>query len=283
MEGGRAWKVDGGGTLPLLSAPSLMIANIIEYKSLVSHFIKKDLKVRYHMSILGFGWTLVEPILMTAAFYVLFSVLTQRVETYGVLKIMVAYMSWIYLQRILASSTTMLESKSGLIQAVYFPREIFIFSLVGVEAVTLFLSLLVAIPLLHLYTISLTWRIVYLPISILLITLLVTGIGLITSIIQTRIRDMEYIVKFLIRVGFWMSPVWYTLESISRVPPEYLDTYLFLNPLAVYLTMGRSAFTGDPLGISETHIFSSVVVSIAMFWIGSIVFMRMEGGAVKYI
>ncbi len=283
MEGGRAWKIDGNGSLPFLSAPFLMIATIIEYRNLVSHFVKKDLKVRYHLSILGYGWTLLEPILMTAAFYVLFSVLTERVETFGVLKIMVAYMSWTYFARVLASSTTILESKTGLIQAVYFPREVFIFSLVGVEGITLILSLLVAIPLLHLYAISLTWRIVYLPISIFLITLFVTGIGMTASIIQTRIRDMKHIVKFLIRVGFWMTPVWYTLESISRVPPQYMDTYLFLNPIAVYLTMVRSAFTGEPLGISETHIFSSIVVSITSFWIGSIFFKRMERGAVKYI
>ena len=67
----------------------------------------------------------------------------------------------------------------------------------------------------------------------------------------------------------------------SRIPAEYSDVYLYANPMATYLTMIRSAFTGDPLGISCTHLTVTISTTALIFLLGSMFFMRRERKAVK--
>ena len=66
----------------------------------------------------------------------------------------------------------------------------------------------------------------------------------------------------------------------GRIPTQYADLYLYLNPMATYITMIRSAFTGDELGIPQ-HNLILLISTVILFWIGSIYFMRNERRAVK--
>ena len=90
--------------------------------------------------------------------------------------------------------------------------------------------------------------------------------------------------KFL-RISFYLSPVFYPLEMITggRVPQEYVGYYLIINPMATFITMVRSAFTGAPLDIPQENILITVALTMAIFWIGSIYFMRRERKAVKFL
>ena len=97
------------------------------------------------------------------------------------------------------------------------------------------------------------------------------------------IRDS--IVTIFLRISFYLSPVFYPLEMITggRVPQEYVGYYLIINPMATFITMVRSAFTGAPLDIPQENILITVALTMAIFWIGSIYFMRRERKAVKFL
>ena len=159
----------------------------------------------------------------------------------------------------------------------------FLFSQVGFQLVQMLLSMIVLIPLLYHYNLIPTLQVLYFPLAILLMGMLGLGLAFFTSIIQTRVRDMEHIVKVALRIGFYLTPVFYTLDMItgSRIPAEYSDVYLYINPMATYLTMIRCAFTGDPLGISSMHLGVTISTTILIFLIGSMFFMRRERKAVK--
>ena len=145
------------------------------------------------------------------------------------------------------------------------------------------LSMIVLIPLLYHYDLMPTQQLVYFPIAVILIGMLAVGIAFFTSIIQTKVRDMEHIVSVALRIGFYLTPVFYNLDMITgkRVPAEYVDIYLYANPLATYLTMLRCAFTGEPLGISSTHLAVTISSTVLIFLLGSMFFMRRERKAVK--
>ena len=116
-------------------------------------------------------------------------------------------------------------------------------------------------------------------------TVYAVGIAFFTSIIQTKVRDMEHIVTVALRIGFYLTPVFYNLDMItqSRIPAEYSDIYLYLNPMATYLTMIRSAFTGQPLGISNEHLAFTISSTVLIFLLGTMYFIRKERKAVKFI
>ena len=268
---------------PTLSAPFKMFQNLREYRQLVRHFISRDLKTKYHGSIVGWGWSIAEPLALTVTFYILFAILSDSTDPYRPFNILAGILGWTFFSRILSGGTVALQRNSALIQKIYFPREIFLFSQVGFQLVQMLLSMIVLIPLLYHYNLIPTLQILYFPLAILLMGMLGLGLAFFTSIIQTRVRDMEHIVKVALRIGFYLTPVFYTLDMItgSRIPAEYSDVYLYINPMATYLTMIRCAFTGDPLGISSMHLGVTISTTILIFLIGSMFFMRRERKAVK--
>jgi ABC-2 type transport system permease protein len=282
-EGAMGGSVIQRGPPPFLSSPIVIARNLREHRHLVSHFIRRDFKLKYHGSILGYGWTIIEPLVMTGVFYLLFAILSTSVDPHRPMHIMIGFLTWYFFNGTITKSTSSLVGKSGLIQIVYFPRELFIISIVSFEALTLILSLLIVIPMANYYDLAITWRVVYLPISMIGIGLLGSGIGFFTSILQARIRDVEHITGLVLKTAFFLSPAFWTMENVQRVPAQYLDIYLYANPMAVFMTMARSAFNGHPLGISESHIASAFLVSIVTFYLGSIFFMRNERKAVKYL
>ena len=278
--GGKAIK---RGRPPFFSTPIVMARNISENRQLLYHFVSRDLKLKYHGSILGYGWTIVEPLVMTGVFYLLFAILTTSVDPYRPMHIIIGFLSWYFFAGTITKSTSSLVGKSGLIKIIYFPRELFIAGIVSFEALTLLLSLLIVIPMTYYYDLEFSWRVVLLPASILGMGLLASGIGLFTSILQARVRDVQHIVGLVLKTSFFLSPAFWTLDNVQRVPEEYLDIYLYANPMAVYMTMARSAFNGRPVGVSDYHIISAFAVSAVVFYIGSIFFMRNESRAVKYL
>ena len=268
---------------PTLSAPFKMFQNLREYRQLVRHFISRDLKTRYHGSIIGWGWSIAEPLALTVTFYILFAILSDSTDPYRPFNILIGILGWTFFSRTLSRGTTALQRNSGLIQRIYFPREVFLFSQVGYQLVQMLLSMIVLIPLLYHYGLIPTQQILYFPLAILLIGMFGIGLAFFTSIIQTKVRDMEHIVTVTLRIGFYLTPVFYNLDMItgSRIPAEYGDIYLYANPMATYLTMLRCAFTGDPLGISSMHLTVTISTTVFIFLLGSMFFMRRERKAVK--
>ncbi len=266
-----------------LSAPFRMLKNLREYRHLMRHFISRDLKTRYHGSIIGWGWSIAEPLALTITFYILFAILSDSTDPYRPFNILMGILAWSFFARTLTRGTTSLQRNSGLIQRIYFPREIFVFSQAGFQLVQLLLSMIVIIPLLYHYELMPTIQILYFPLAIILMGMFGVGIAFFTSIIQTKVRDMEHIVTVTLRIGFYLSPVFYNLDMItgSRIPAEYSDIYLYANPLATYLTMMRCAFTGQPLGIDEFNLFVTITTTVVIFLLGSMYFMRKERKAVK--
>ena len=277
------WELDGQTSF--LGSPFWMMRNIRSHSQLLKNFIARDLKMRYHNSIIGYGWSVLEPLSLTITFYILFSILSDSQDPYRPLTILLGILSWSLFAKTLATCTTALQRNSSLIQRVYFPRELFLFSKAGFNIFQLLLSLLVVIPLLIKYNMYPSSTLLLLPVAIALITMFALGMAFFLSILQTKARDVEHMVAIGLRISFYLSPVFYPLDMITsgRVPPKFIDTYLLVNPMATYITMIRSSFTGDPLGIPLQNITITVITTLVIFWLGSIYFMRNERKAVKFL
>ena len=285
MEGKETTVIEFNSKKPSFSAPFLMYSNLRKNRELMKHFIKRDLKIRYHNSIIGYGWSVIEPLSLTVTFYVLFAILSDDTDPYRPLTILLGLLAWALFAKTFSTGTYSLQRNASLIKRVYFPREIFLFSKCGYQIIHTSLSLFVIIPLLIIYDLVPTERILLLPVAIIMISMLALGLSFITSILQTRARDVEHMVNIFIRISFYLTPVFYPLDMITggRIPEEYASVYLIINPMATYITMVRSAFTGESLGIPMENLAFTFGITIIIFWIGSIYFLRKERKAVKYI
>ena len=276
-------KMELESKIPFLSSPLHILKNLTKFSQLLKNLIIRDLKIRYHNSVIGYGWSLLEPLALTVTFYILFAILSDDKDPYRPLTILLGILLWSLFAKSFSLGTVALQRNSSMIKKVYFPRELFLFSKCGYQVVQLSLSLLVIIPMLIHYRLVPTTMILLLPAAILLTSLLGLGLALITSIWQTRARDIEHIVTIFLRISFYLSPVFYPLKMITngRIPSQYSEIYLIINPMATYITMIRSAFTGESLGIPMENLYITVGITIAIFWIGCIYFVRNERQAVK--
>jgi ABC-type polysaccharide/polyol phosphate export permease len=109
--------------------------------------------------------------------------------------------------------------------------------------------------------------------------LLGQGLGMIASVIQVRIRDLKQVIDLIVRAGFFLSGVFFGAEII---PPEHLDLY-FMNPVAVFIELARSAILGDFGVLTKVAIIRSILITIAIYLFGSSIFMKYERKAVKFL
>jgi ABC-2 type transport system permease protein len=247
--------------------------------------IRRDLDVKYQKSILGWVWGIIEPLALTVTFLFLFDILSASTSRYMPLNIMIGIIIWSGFGQIMLRGTKSLEANTAILQRVKLPRQIFLLNIAGTAIVTVSLNILAIIPLLIYYQIVPTWKIILFPLSLILVALYAVSVSLFTSIIQTKWRDVSHFVTVAIRIGFYFTPVFFTLEMLinGRIPPEFLTAYLILNPIAIYLSMARTAFTNESIDIGVEFYWISVLHLTILYCLSSYWFSKNENKAVKYL
>tara|TARA_B110000459_G_scaffold3524_1_gene3872 strand:- start:934 stop:1770 length:837 start_codon:yes stop_codon:yes gene_type:complete len=266
-------------TPSVFKAPTHMLSNLNKNRNLLKNLVSRDFKVNYHGHVLGYFWSLLEPLALTGIFFLVFIILRGDSDTLLPLKIMIGILIFNSFSRTLSSCTACLVSNASLIQQVYFPREIFPTAIAGFRFLSLILSMTIVIPYMIFERIQPTMTILLLPLAMVSAILLAQGIGMMTASIQVRIRDTKQVVDLILRAAFFLSGVFFGAEHI---PPEYLDIFL-LNPVAVYIEMARAAILGDMALLTWIQIIRALGISVLAFLLGSIIFVKSERKAVKFL
>lgn len=260
----------------ILLGPITSIRNLIEFREVTSHLIRREIKGTYGAYALGYGWTLLEPILFTIVFYMIFVILRGEADELLPLSIMIGILVYSCFSRIVTKGTHQLVKNSALIHQVAFPREVLVAGVSGFQLLKLSLSLIIA-PLYMIYSgIPFTITLLLLPVAIIGITIFAHGIALVMTIMNVYLRDTVMIVDVALRALFFLSGVFY---AASHVPPRYLK-YHMMNPIAVYIEIARAAIIGDTSFLSITIIMRCIIITISVFVFGSIIFNKYERKAV---
>ena len=256
-----------------------------EYRNQLGRMIRRDLDVKYQKSILGWAWGIIEPLALTVTFLFLFDILSTTTSRYMPLNIMIGIIIWSGFGHILLRGTKSLESNTAVLQRVNLPRQIFLLNIAGTSIVTVSLNILAIIPLLIYYQITPTWKLILFPASLILVAAYGVSVSLFTSTIQTKWRDVSHLVSVAVRIGFYFTPVFFTLEMLinGRIPPEFLTAYLIINPIAIYLTLARSAFTNESIDIGQEYFWISLLHLILLYTFSAYWFSKNEDKAVKYL
>ena len=271
--------IELGKTPSTIQAPIVMIKNISSNKELLKNLISRNFKINYYGHFLGYFWSLLEPIALTAIFYIVFVILRGDTDTLLPLKIMIGILLYSTFSKTLSSCTSCLVSNASLIQQVYFPREIFPTAISGFRLLSLCLSILIIFPYMAYENLTLTRYILFMPISMICLILMAQGFGMMTASIQVKVRDTKQVIDLILRAAFFLSGVFFGAEHI---PPENLETFL-LNPVAVFLEMGRIAVLGEMNFLNWDQIITSILFSLSVFIVGSIIFVKSERKAVKFL
>ncbi len=263
----------------LLGSPYTVFNRIREHRRLVKHLIFRDLKVTYHGTFIGWGWTMVEPLALTAVYWLVFSLLRGNDDPVFVLEILLGVLIYGMFSRTLSRTTTSVVGNSGLIKQVAVPREVFLWSIGGFQSLRFLLSSIILPPLLLIWGIELNWTLLCIPLLVIGVQSLALGLGMIFSILHIHVRDTSHVVSILTTAGFFLSGVFFGMKHID---PAYHDIFA-LNPVAVYIELGRALTTGNFEILQTSYIVQTLIFSFVSLLIGCIVFVRHEAQAVKLL
>ena len=252
---------------------SLNLREVWRYRELLFFLTWRDIKVRYAQAALGVSWAILQPVLTMIIFSVIFGNLAKLPSDgipYPVFSY-VALLPWQLFAGALGRAGTSLVGNANLLTKVYFPRLVIPFSAVLAGLVDFCIAFIVLLGLMYYYHISLTWRILWLPLLVLLAMLTALAVGLWLSALNVQYRDVSQAIPFLIQAWMYASPVAY---SAGMIPQGKWRIIYGLNPLAGVIQGFRWALLGaappDQLMVASVIVVSILLIS------GLYYFKRME-------
>ena len=272
---------DVGGRNPSWKAPILNISTIFKHRFLVRNLVRREIRGRYRNAMLGYTWTVLEPMLLASVYYFLFVMLAGNPDKMYPIWVLLGVIIWGCFGRSLSGSVSSLSRNAQTIHLVYFPRIIFPTTSILGNIVISMMSCLVVIPIMIVYDLPITAHLILIPLSVFFAGFLGIGLGMLVAPLNCVQRDVEHLFRFIVRAGFFLSPVMWTYEmALER---GLFGTVVLFNPMVVPLTMARHGIAGESLGLPWVGVLWSLGFGIMMWVIGSYVFNRYEAGAVKHI
>ncbi len=193
------------------------IKDVWEFRELLGNLVRRELKVRYKDSVLGFLWTLLNPLLYLAVFSVVFGVILKgAAPRYGLL-LLSGLLVWNLFSVGLSSAASSIVSNGPLVQKVWFPREILPLAAVGASFISFCFQMIVLLAGLaafgHVPKFSMLWLLV--P-ALLITMMLATGLGLLLGAYNVYYRDTMHFLELGLLAWFWFSPIVYTFDFVGR-------------------------------------------------------------------
>lgn len=254
------------------------LRDLWRYRDLIFLFVRRDLVVSYKQTILGPLWHVLQPILSTSIFTIIFGKIAQ-IPTDGV-PLFLFYLAgttvWGFFSSCLTSTSNIFVGNAGIFGKVYFPRMTVPISLVISGSIRFLIQFCVFLIfyVIILYSganLKIHSTIFYLPLLIVQIAALGLAVGLIVSSLVTKYRDLTILVSFATQLWMYASPVIY---PVTQVPEKYRGLYM-MNPVVSMLEWFKYSFFGVG-AIQLEYLLSSWIITIILFFIGLLFFNRAE-------
>lgn len=265
------------------------LKEIVEYRDLLMLLVKRDLTVIYKQTILGPLWFLIQPLITTVVFTIIFGKVA-NISTDG-LPHMVFYMSgiviWNYTQGVMNTAGNSLASNSTMLSKVYFPRIIIPLSGVVSNLVYLGLNMLMFLAFYLYYYFTQTgaiqfapnWYLLAYPLLILHTAVVGLGVGLWIAAATTKYRDFRFMLPFLIQIWMYATPIIFPASVVSN--PIY-RALIWANPVSIAVEVNRFMFTGHTT-LDLTAIIIGCVSTIIIFFTGLALFNKVQRNFVDVI
>ncbi|WP_017324944.1 ABC transporter permease [Synechococcus sp. PCC 7336] len=245
------------------------------YRELFYFLSWRDILVRYKQTYIGIAWGLIRPLLQMLVLTFIFryvAKLDSPGEAPYLVLVMSALLPWNFFATTLTSCSSSLVANRNLVSKIYFPRLIVPVSTMIVNLVDLSVSASILIALMLWFDYFPTWRIVTLPLFLLLAILAALGLGLWMATLNVEYRDFRYIVPFITQLGTYISPVGFSSTEI----PENLRFAYSLNPMVGAIDGFRWAILRDDIQLYWPGVILSALLVLLLFFSGIWFFRRME-------
>lgn len=239
----------------------------------------RDLRVRYTTSVLGYFWSVLDPLVMAVIYWFVFTQIVERTigEAPYIVFLIAGLLPWMWFNGAVGDMTRAFIKDAKLVRSTRIPRTVWVTRIAlskGIEFVA-------AIPVIIIFAVifgaQLTAGVLWLPVAIALQAVLTVGLGLIIAPLVVFFRDLERAVKLVLRFLFYASPIIYGLSDL----PDGLELWAAFNPLAGIISLYRASFF--PGQVDALPVIISAAMSLLIFGVGVLVFRRMISAVLKEV
>jgi lipopolysaccharide transport system permease protein len=253
-------------------SPGLELRDLWHHRELFYILAWRDVKVRYKQSALGVTWALLQPLLTMIIFTLLFGRLA-RIPSEGEPYAIFSYaglLPWTFFSGAVATSANSLVNSSNIITKVYFPRLLIPIAAVGAALVDLAIASLLLVVIMPFYGASFHLSMMmFFPLTA-LTALTAAGVGIYTSALNVKYRDIRHALPFAIQIWMFVTPVIYPVNFL----PQRWRWALELNPLSGIIEGFRAAIFGHPLNWQGLAV--STAIAAGLFITGAYSFRKLE-------
>ena len=256
----------------------LRLDQVWRYRDLVLLFVRRDFVAQYKQTILGPLWFLIQPLMTTLIFTVVFGQIA-ALPTDGLPQFLF-YLSgnviWAYFAQCLTKTSNTFIANQGIFGKVYFPRLVMPISVLISNMITFAIQFLLFLGFVIFFMISgtdiqLTYYVLLLPLLLFLMAGHGLGFGIIVSSMTTKYRDLRFLVTFGVQLWMYATPVIYPVSAI----PERWQWVAAVNPITPIVETFRYAFLGAGT-FSWVMLGYSFIAMLVVFFLGVILFNRVE-------
>lgn len=264
----------------------LNFKEIWSYRDLIGLFVKRDFVSLYKQTILGPLWAVIQPLLTTVVFSIVFGSLAKLttsdvagadLQMPSFLFYMIGTITWSYFATTVNATSNTFIANSSIMGKVYYPRMCSPIATSITNLISFFIQLVLFVIIATIYVIAgnadihPSLYLLMVPLLIVQLMALSMGVGIIISALTTKYRDLKMLVSFGLSLWQYLSPIPY---GLALVPEKYLWLYM-LNPIAPVVTTMRYAFFGVGY-FNLMYYLISIGITIIVFFVGLILFNRIE-------
>jgi ABC-2 type transport system permease protein len=272
------------GKRSLHRLPFIVIADLVRSRHLLRLLVKRDLNARYRRAYLGYAWAVLEPLLLAMVYTFIFTILVGSSDPLYSVKIVVGIIGWSLFSRSLTTSTKSLSSSINLFQFARVPKTVFATSGTLTNVVLSVISLTSLVPFFIINDLPVSTSLVLVPLWLALISFTGWSIGLLLAPIACKVPDVLNLINFLVRAGFFLSPVMWTYDMFSnRFGEGWHAIVAHLNPTVIPITGMRDALLGESTTIPIYAYMMCFGFALGSYILGTIVFERKAHQAVVNI
>ncbi len=246
---------------------------LYQYRELLKTNVKKEIRGKYKGSILGVLWSFLNPLLMVAVYAIVFPYLMRMNMDNYLIFLITGVIPWVFFTSVVTSGCNCVWINGGIIKKVYFPREILPISVVVSGLINFLISCIIILIFVIFGGVGISIQLLWLPVIAIIQSMLSLGVLFILSAINVYIRDIEYLVQFIMNLVFYATPIIYDVSMF----PQKFRWVLYLNPMAHLIDAYRCIFYSKTMpNLSSLGIIG--IISIAILVIGYAIFKKLEKG-----
>jgi ABC-2 type transport system permease protein len=259
---------------------------------LLSGLVRKDLKVKYQGSLLGFLWSLANPLLLLVVYTFVFQVvLKSGIPKFGYF-LLSGLLVWNAFTGSVSAATDAVVGNAGLVKKVRFPLGVLPLTSVGFHLVHFALQLLVLVAAMLVtgYTAFVGWHLLLAIPAVAVALILTVGLSFLVAGLNVRYRDTKHIVEVVLMAGFWVNPIVYSVSLVQKHLHGLTGFLYYLNPMAgVVIAMQRALYAKDLTLGGGSRVLADpgylyyverlglgAVVSLLILWLGLSTYRRLS-------